>query len=83
MLFCGGSLVSPGCGQLIGPGGLPAGRLTGMDTSPLTLDDELDEWFALQRTREEPSTWDSYATSLRAYVRPDLGQVPLASLTVR
>ncbi len=31
----------------------------------------------------EPSTWDSYVTSLRAYVRPYLGQVPLASLTVR
>lgn len=54
-----------------------------MDTSPLTLDEYLDEWFALQRTRVEPSTWDSYVTSLRAYVRPYLGQVPLASLTVR
>ena len=54
-----------------------------MDASPLTLDDDLDEWFALQRTRVEPSTWDSYVTPLLAYVRPYLGQVPLASLTVR
>jgi integrase len=54
-----------------------------MDASPLTLDDYLDEWFALQRTRVEPSTWDSYDTSLRAYIRPYLGQVPLGALTVR
>lgn len=54
-----------------------------MDAAPPTLDAYLDEWFALQRTRVEPSTWESYDTVARAYLRPVLGPVPLDGLTVR
>jgi serine/threonine-protein kinase HipA len=38
------------------------------------LDDYLDEWFALQRTRVEPSTWDSYDTVAARLPAPHLGQ---------
>jgi integrase len=57
--------------------------MVGMDASPPTLDAYLDEWFALQRTRVEPSTWESYDTVARAYLRPRLGASPLDALTVR
>jgi integrase len=49
----------------------------------VTLDEYLDEWFALARTRLEPSSWHNYATMARIYLRPELGSTPLAELTSR
>jgi integrase len=49
----------------------------------VTLDEYLDEWFALQRTRLEPSTWHNYRTMAAIYLRPALGPTPLAELTSR
>jgi integrase len=49
----------------------------------VTLDEYLDEWFALQRTRVEPSSWHNYRTMARIYLRPGLGSTPLAALTSR
>jgi integrase len=49
----------------------------------VTLDEYLDEWFALQRTRVEPTTWHNYDTMARCYLRPELGATPLAELTPR
>jgi integrase len=49
----------------------------------VTLDDYLDEWFALQRTRLEPTSWHNYRTMARIYLRPALGATPLADLTTR
>jgi integrase len=49
----------------------------------MTLDDYLDEWFALQRTRLEPTSWHNYRTMARIYLRPALGATPLADLTTR
>jgi integrase len=54
-----------------------------MTPSPQTLGGYLDEWFTLQRTRVEPSTWESYDTVARAYLRPQLGDLPLDGLSVR
>lgn len=54
-----------------------------MDTSDQTLDAYLDEWFALQRTRIEPSTWQTYRDMARSYLRPHLGDLALGDLTVR
>ena len=54
-----------------------------METSPLTLDAYLDEWFALQRTRVESSTWEMYDDVARAYLRPALGALHLDELRVR
>jgi len=51
--------------------------------SPLTLDAYLDEWFALQRTRVESSTWEMYDDVARAYLRPALGALRLDELRVR
>jgi integrase len=49
----------------------------------VTLDDYLDEWFALQRTRLEPTSWHNYATMARIYLRPGLGDTLLHALTTR
>ena len=54
-----------------------------MDADPPTLDAYLDEWFALQRTRVEPSSWQAYHDVARAYLRPHLGSLRLDELTVR
>jgi integrase len=54
-----------------------------MDADDPTLDEYLDEWFALQRTRIEPTTWRSYHDMARACLRPQLGHVKLRELTVR
>ena len=54
-----------------------------MDDDPLSLDAYLDEWFTLQRTRVEPSTWQAYDDVARAYLRPHLGSLDLDELTVR
>jgi integrase len=43
----------------------------------------LDEWLALQRTQLQPSTWVNYEATLRRYVRPHLGAVPLSALRPR
>jgi integrase len=48
-----------------------------------TLDEYLDEWFVLQRTRLEPSSWDNYSIATRAYLRRGLGHRPLDDLTAR
>lgn len=53
------------------------------DAAEPTVDAYLDEWVALQRTRIRPTSWTSYVDILDAYVRPRLGPVPLAELTVR
>jgi integrase len=47
----------------------------------VTLDRYLDEWFTLQRTRIEPTSWHNYATMARIYLRPALGARRLAELT--
>lgn len=49
----------------------------------MTLAEYLDEWFVLQRTRVEPTTWRSYRNIAAYYLRPRLGQRPLAALSVR
>jgi integrase len=49
----------------------------------VTLDDYLDEWFTLQRTRLEPTSWHNYATMARIYLRPALGDTLLHALTTR
>jgi integrase len=49
----------------------------------LTVNGYLDEWFTLQRTRVEPTTWHNYGTMVGLYVRPALGDRPLAELTTR
>jgi integrase len=49
----------------------------------VTLDEYLDGWFALQRTRLEPSTWHNYRTMADTYLRPGLGSTPLAELSTR
>jgi integrase len=49
----------------------------------VTLDDYLDEWFALQRTRLEPTSWHNYRTMARIYLQPALGATPLTALTTR
>jgi hypothetical protein len=54
-----------------------------MDASDQLLDDYLDEWFALLRTRVQPTTWHGYQNTARAYLRPGLGQVRVGELTVR
>jgi integrase len=74
---------SPVGTHLVAPIDGGSGRLRHMDADPPTLAAYLDEWFALQRTRVEPSTWESYDTVARAYLRPHLGAVPLDGLTVR
>ncbi|MFA9430763.1 hypothetical protein [Egicoccus sp. AB-alg2] len=48
-----------------------------------TLDGYLDDWFELQRTRIEPTSWHNYAAMARIYLRPSLGAIPLAELTTR
>ena len=63
----------------VGSGVLHASR---MDDA-LTLDAYLDEWLALQRTRIEPTTWTNYQLMARYYLRPGLGECPVAELTVR
>jgi integrase len=75
--------LSPAWANLVAAVGRGAGTLRRMDTDSPTLDGYLDEWFALQRTRVEPSTWESYDTVARAYLRPHLGAVPLDGLAVR
>jgi integrase len=54
-----------------------------MDATALRLDDYLDEWFALLRTRVQPTTWHGYHNMARAYLRPGLGAVHIGELTVR
>ena len=34
-----------------------------------TLNTYLDEWVVLPRTRVKPSTWDSYRSMAKAYIR--------------
>ena len=54
-----------------------------MTDQALTLNDYLDEWLALQRTRVEPTTWTNYRLMARYYLRPVLGERRLSELTVR
>jgi integrase len=58
------------------------GSLRGMDTT-MKLGEYLDEWFVLQRTRVEPTTWRSYRNIADFYLRPRLGDRPLDALSVR
>jgi hypothetical protein len=48
--------------------------LRGMTDDTLTVNAYLDEWFALQRTRIEPTTWANYRLMARYYLRPFLGE---------
>jgi integrase len=57
-------------------------RLRAMETT-LTLGEYLDEWFVLQRTRVEPTTWRSYRNVADFYLKRRLGERPLNELTVR
>ena len=41
----------------------------------------LDEWLALQRSRLQPSTWESYRIHVECYLVPALGETLLAELT--
>ena len=54
-----------------------------MDTADQRLDDYLDEWFVLLKTRVQLTTWHGYQNMARAYLRPGLGHVPVGELTVR
>jgi len=54
-----------------------------MDAAAQYLDDYLDEWFVLLRTRVELTTWHGYQNMARAYLRPGLGHVRVGELTVR
>lgn len=74
---------SPGSRKFLAVPRVNAGKLRGMEISPPTLDAYLDEWFTLQRTRVEPSTWEMYDDVARAYLRPTLGTLRLDQLTVR
>jgi integrase len=47
----------------------------------VTLDRYLDDWFAVQRNRVEPTTWHNYRTMARIYLRPALGDRQLDALT--
>jgi hypothetical protein len=49
----------------------------------VTLDESLDQWFALQRTRLEPTNWHNYRTMTSTYLRPELGSTLLAELSAR
>ena len=53
-----------------------------MDTNPaLTVNDYLDEWLVLLHTRVRRSTRATYQRMVDIYVRPHIGEVPLAELT--
>jgi integrase len=54
-----------------------------MPDDDLTLDEYLDEWFSLQRTRLEPTSLSGYQLMARYYLRPRLGPRPIRSLTTR
>jgi len=54
-----------------------------MTSDDATLNDYLDEWFALLRTRVQPTTWFGYTEMARIYLRPQLGALRLSELTVR
>jgi integrase len=54
-----------------------------MDAADQRLDDYLDEWFMLLRTRVQLTTWHGYQNMARAYLRPGLGHIPVGQLTVR
>jgi integrase len=54
-----------------------------MDPLMRSLNDYLDEWFVLLRTRVQPTTWHGYQNMARAYLRPGLGATPVGELSVR
>jgi integrase len=78
----GGDVVSTAAARSEAAGWLDGRRLGGMDAT-LTLGEYLDEWFVLQRTRVEPTTWRSYRNIADFYLRPRLGERPLDAITVR
>ena len=55
----------------------------GMDAADQCLDDYLDEWFVLLKSRVQVTTWHGYQNMARAYLRPGLGHVAVGELTVR
>ena len=60
------------------------GTLAGMDPdTELTINAYLDEWLLLTRTRVRRSTCATYQRMLDAYIRPHIGSLLLAELTVR
>lgn len=53
-----------------------------METNPaLTVNDHLDEWLALLHTRVRRSTLATYQRMADIYLRPHIGELPLAELT--
>ena len=52
-----------------------------VEPSKGTLDAFLQKWIESSRVNLRPGTWQSYKTSLDAYVRPALGQLSLQQLT--
>jgi integrase len=45
------------------------------------LGEYLDQWLELQRSQLQPSTWLSYRANVESYLKPALGDTPLADLT--
>ena len=56
--------------------------MLGMDLTNMTLNDELDEWLVLARTRVTPTTYRSYVYRCRTYLRPKLGDCLVGELTI-
>ena len=46
----------------------------------MTLDDYLATWHARQRSHVQHATWRTYADTIRRYLSPALGPIPLADL---
>ena len=44
-----------------------------MDAASQPLDEYLDDWFALLKTRVQLTTWHGYQNMARAYLRPGPG----------
>jgi integrase len=49
--------------------------------SQVTFGDYLAEWLEIQRSRVQPSTWESYRLNVNDYLCPALGDVALDELT--
>jgi integrase len=49
----------------------------------LTVAAYLEDWLQIQTTQVQPSTWLNYKQTIRGYVLPHVGDLPLSSLTVR
>jgi integrase len=43
----------------------------------------LEDWLQIQTTQVQPSTWVNYKQTIRNYVLPHIGDLPLSALTVR